>query len=64
MMRTWNEPLMRKPFVFSEDCAEVFAVLGFCATLCLLFVSRSRAHSMKNLYAANIQIFSQYTTLL
>ena len=44
MTRTWNEPLVRKPFVFSEYRAEVFAVLGFCATHFLLFVSRWRAH--------------------
>jgi hypothetical protein len=59
MKRTWNEPLMRKPFVFIEDCAEVFAVLGFCATHCLLFISRWCEHSMKNLYAANMQSVSQ-----
>jgi hypothetical protein len=29
MRKTWNEPLIRKPFLFNEDCAEVSAIVGF-----------------------------------
>jgi hypothetical protein len=32
MRGTGNESLIRKLFVFSEDCAEISAIVGFCAT--------------------------------